>query len=94
MDAWAEQLTALLTAAGGDGHRRQHGGSVPPESGAIAIIAAVNGVAATWLACPDLFSPAHQAEALAQAILHGILPAREVPCAASGRGDVEGDARN
>lgn len=72
MDAWADQLTALLTAAGGGGLSD----SVSPESGAIAIIAAVNGVAATWLACPDLFSPAHQAQALAQAILHGILPAQ------------------
>ncbi|MGY6655526.1 hypothetical protein ACXIZN_25535 [Amycolatopsis sp. TRM77291] len=55
----------------------RHGEVVPPESGAIAIIAAVNGVAATWLACPDLFSPAHQAEALAQVVLHGILPRKE-----------------
>lgn len=73
MDAWAEQLTVLLRAAGVD----RHGELVPPESGAIAIIAAVNGVATTWLACPDLFSPAHQAEALAQAVLHGILPRKE-----------------
>lgn len=71
MNAWADQLTALLTAAGADGAS----GAVSPESGAIAIIAAVNGAAATWLACPDLFSPAHHAQALAQAILHGVLPA-------------------
>ncbi len=71
MDAWAGQLTELLTAAGEDGR----GTAVSPESGAIAIIAAVNGVAATWLACPDLFSPADQAHALAHAILHGIFAA-------------------
>ncbi|MEV6909311.1 TetR/AcrR family transcriptional regulator [Amycolatopsis sp. NPDC051071] len=72
MDAWANQLTELLTAAGESGQ----GAAVAPESGAIAIIAAVNGVAATWLACPDLFSPAAQADALAHAILHGVLSAR------------------
>lgn len=76
MATWADQLTALLTAAGDDGLNH----SVPAKSGAIAIIAAVNGVAATWVACPDLFSPAHEAQALAEAILHGIaVPRSEWP---------------
>ncbi|MDP4506161.1 hypothetical protein [Nonomuraea turcica] len=45
---------------------------VSAEAAALTIITSVNGTAATWLACPDLFSPADQAEALADAVLCGI----------------------
>ncbi|WP_127931813.1 hypothetical protein [Nonomuraea polychroma] len=65
MEGWKRGLMELLDGAGlRDG--------VPAETAALAIITSVNGTAATWLACPGLFSPADQAEALADAILYGI----------------------
>ncbi|GAA2871034.1 TetR family transcriptional regulator [Nonomuraea rubra] len=42
------------------------------EAAAPAIMMSVNGPAATWPACPELFSPADQAEALADAVLYGL----------------------
>ncbi|MGN9839657.1 hypothetical protein ACTMTI_16185 [Nonomuraea sp. H19] len=45
---------------------------ISAEAAALAIITSVNGTAATWPACPELFSPADQAAALADAILYGI----------------------
>ncbi|WP_188192961.1 TetR/AcrR family transcriptional regulator [Nonomuraea sp. SYSU D8015] len=65
MEGWKRGLTGLLDGAG----LRE---GLPAETAALAIITAVNGTAATWLACPELFSPADQAEALAGAIMYGI----------------------
>jgi AcrR family transcriptional regulator len=62
MEGWRRQLAALLA----DAPLR-----VPAEVAALAVISAANGAAATWLACPDLFSPAREAESLAEAIVHG-----------------------
>ncbi|WP_431896792.1 TetR/AcrR family transcriptional regulator [Nonomuraea sp. bgisy101] len=61
---------------------------VSPGTAALTITTAVNGTAATWLACRELFSPAEQARPLADAILYGLAeprltepddPARSVP---------------
>ncbi|PSK86221.1 TetR family transcriptional regulator [Murinocardiopsis flavida] len=78
MQAWADQLTVLLAEAAEEEGEEEGAwpGAVPPESGAIAIISALNGAAATWVACPDLFSPARQARPLADAVLDGALPRR------------------
>ncbi|WP_214319998.1 hypothetical protein [Nonomuraea sediminis] len=42
------------------------------DAAALMIIAAVNGVATTWLAAPGLFSPAAEARPLADAIVGGL----------------------
>ncbi|WP_327583334.1 TetR family transcriptional regulator [Nonomuraea sp. NBC_00507] len=65
MEGWKRGLMELLAGAG----LRDE---VSAEAAALTIITSVNGTAATWLACPDLFSPADQAEALADAVLCGI----------------------
>ncbi|MFI7700794.1 TetR family transcriptional regulator [Nonomuraea sp. NPDC049480] len=67
MEDWKRGLMELLDGAGlRDG--------VSAEAAALAIITSVNGTAATWLACPGLFSPADQAGALADTVLYGITP--------------------
>jgi TetR/AcrR family acrAB operon transcriptional repressor len=75
MDLWLARLTELLARGGtgaGDGPA-----SPRARSAALAIVSAANGAAATWLACPDLFSPADEARPLAEAILNGAFPETE-----------------
>ena len=64
MEGWLRQMVQLLSTA-------ELRPGVTADTAALAIINAVNGTAATWLACPALFSPAQQARSLADAILHG-----------------------
>jgi TetR/AcrR family acrAB operon transcriptional repressor len=64
MEGWRRQMAQLLSTA-------ELRPGVTVNTAALAIINAVNGTAATWLACPALFSPAQQAQSLADAILHG-----------------------
>jgi AcrR family transcriptional regulator len=65
MEGWKRGLVELLAGA-----KLRDG--VSAETAALTIMTSVNGTAATWLACPELFSPADQAEPLAAAILYGI----------------------
>lgn len=67
MEGWKRGLMESLAGA-----RLRDGLSA--ETAALAIIMSVNGTAATWLACPELFSPAGQAAALADAVLYGLTP--------------------
>lgn len=70
MEGWRRQMVELLSAA-------ELRPGVAADTAALAIITAVNGTAATWLACPALFSPAQQARPLADAILHGLAQPRD-----------------
>lgn len=65
MEGWKRGLMELLAGA-----RLREG--VRVEAAALAIMMSVNGTAATWLACPGLFSPADQAESLADTVLYGL----------------------
>ncbi|MEU7898714.1 TetR family transcriptional regulator [Nonomuraea sp. NPDC049152] len=65
MEGWRRHMAALLRTV-------ELRPGVSPDIAALTIITAVNGTAATWLACPDLFSPAQQAQPLADAILYGL----------------------
>ncbi|TMR88150.1 TetR/AcrR family transcriptional regulator [Nonomuraea basaltis] len=65
MEGWKRGLMELLAGAA----LRE---GISAETAALSIMTSVNGTAATWLACPGLFSPADQAAALADAILHGL----------------------
>ncbi|GAA4958807.1 TetR/AcrR family acrAB operon transcriptional repressor [Nonomuraea thailandensis] len=69
MEGWRQQMVQLLSKA-------ELRPGITPNTAALAIITAVNGTAATWLACPALFSPAQQAQSLADAILHGFAKPR------------------
>lgn len=71
MARWADQLTdGLFADAAARGELRE---GVAPRTAALAVISAVNGAAATWIACPDLFSPAAEANGLADAVTAGVL---------------------
>ncbi|MFI6903991.1 TetR family transcriptional regulator [Nonomuraea sp. NPDC050394] len=65
MEGWRRQLSGLLSTA-------ELRPGVSPDTAALAIITSANGTAATWLACPGLFSPAREARALTDAIVRGI----------------------
>lgn len=65
MERWKQQLIDLLSTT-------ELRPGITPDTAAVAIITAVNGTAATWVACPELFSPAQKAEALAETIVRGV----------------------
>ncbi|MEV0820169.1 hypothetical protein [Nonomuraea rubra] len=86
MEGWKRGLTELLSGAPlRDG--------LPAEAAALAIMMSVNGTAATWLACPELFSPADQAEALADAVLYGLADRTLAGAELTGPGTRSGEPR-
>ncbi|HYI00928.1 TetR/AcrR family transcriptional regulator [Hyalangium sp.] len=70
MEQWTEMLTALLESARSRG---ELGSSHAPRTAALAVLAYLQGVTASHLLSPSLFSPAADAEHLTRVLLHGVI---------------------
>lgn len=73
IEAWTDSLTSLFTEARRRGHLRV---GLSPRAAAVTIVSFAYGVTATWFFHAGLFSPAHEATQLTDAVLEGIAAKR------------------
>ncbi|MGH8905176.1 MAG: TetR family transcriptional regulator [Egibacteraceae bacterium] len=69
IEAWTASLASLFTEVRRRGQLRA---GLSPRNAAVAVVSFAYGVTTTWILCPGLFSPAQEAEQLADAVLEGI----------------------